>query len=241
MSAVLHVAGLRRHFRGVRAIDGVDLELAERHSLGLIGPNGAGKSTLFRLVTGLLEADAGQIVLSGRDVTRLPPEERVRQGLGWTFQHTRYYPDLTVRQHLEAAWTASAPSRDAMESCLGALELLDQAEHPAYTLTLSQRKLLDVARATWAAPEVLLLDEPFAGLGKSEAELLQRFLADLKRSGTALLVIEHRLERLFEVVADVAVLAAGRIIHRGSPRETLESPPVLRTYFGNEDDALDGH
>jgi len=234
MTALLTLAGLRRHFQGVRAIDGVDLVVEEGRCLGLIGPNGAGKSTLFALVAGLLEADAGQVLLAGREVSGVAPERRVRLGLGWSFLHAPCYPDLTVRQHLEVADAQAEP--EGFDAHLEGYGLASLAERPARDLSLAERKLLDIARATWRKPRLLLLDEPFAGLGEGQAGRLQGVLRRLREQGVTFVVIEHRLAELLTVAEEIAVLAAGRIIHRGAPRETLESPQVLRSYFGIDDD-----
>ncbi len=234
--AILALSGLRRHFRGVKAIDGVDLELRQGECLGLIGPNGAGKSTLFRMVVGLLAADTGHILLQGRDITRLAPEARFDLGVAWAFQHARCFPSLTPRQHLAIA-LAGARSRPlagraALEAWLERLALRELADRPAAMLSLAERKLLDFARAACCAPAVLLLDEPFAGLDAGDAALVIAAIASLRAGGTTILLVEHRLAELLEVADEIAVLAAGRLLCRGEPRETLAAPEVLRAYFG---------
>jgi branched-chain amino acid transport system ATP-binding protein len=240
MAGILTLERIVRHFRGVHAINGVNLDLTQGECLGLIGPNGAGKSTLFRIVAGLLEADSGRILLAGRDVAGLAPETRFRRGLGWAFQHARCFPSLTARQHLEVALAGAGRVGGAAEAAAGAwlqrLGLGERADRPAGRLSLAERKLLDFARAVCHQPRVLLLDEPFAGLSREEAVLLGRCLAGIKAEGATVLLVEHRLAELVQVVDEIAVLAGGRIIHRGAPEETLKAPAVLRAYFGVENE-----
>lgn len=233
---ILTVSGLVRHFRGVRAIDGVDLDLGEGQCLGLIGPNGAGKSTLFRMMTGLLKADAGTILFRGRDVTSLSSEDRYRLGLAWSFQHPRCFPTLTPREHLEIARahraTDSVEAPDDVDKWLAAVGLLDHADTAVGHLSIAERKLLDFARAASSHPRLLLLDEPFASLSREQARRIADAAAAVCRRGATLVVIEHRLPELLELVDEIAVLADGRMIHRGPPAEALRAPEVLNAYFG---------
>ncbi len=236
MAAILALTSVVRHFRGLRAIDGVDLVLQQGECLGLIGPNGAGKSTLFRLITGLLEADSGRIELQGRSLAGLPPERRFRLGLAWAFQHARCFPTLSAQEHLEVTLGGARGSAagDVAAGWLDQVGLSAFAGEPAAGLSLSQRKLLDFARASCTDPAVLLLDEPFAGLAENEAGLLGACIDRVKRRGTTVLLVEHRLPELLEVVQEIAVLAGGKIIARGESHATLRSPDVLRAYFGVE-------
>jgi len=235
---LLTISDVARHFGGVRAIDGVNLELFEGQCLGLIGPNGAGKSTLFRLLAGLLDADRGTILFGGVNLSRLSPEERYRAGLAWSFQHPRCFPTLTLRQHMEIGLLHSAskasPNQESAERGLAAVGLLDRADCHAAELSLAERKLLDFARAACADPQVLLLDEPFASLSGEQSQRIVDAIRVAKRRGTTVLVVEHRLPELFNLVDELAVLANGEIIYRGPPQEALETPIVLKAYFGVE-------
>jgi len=239
VTTILEVSGLVHHFRGARALDGVDLRLRRGESLGLIGPNGAGKSTLFRGITGLLKLDGGRIVFDGTDLGGKSVEQRYQLGIGWAFQHPRCFPSLTVHQHLALALEGASVERSdpgAEEDWLRRVGLRERAGEYASHLSLAERKLLDVARAACGAPDLLLLDEPFAGLGAREAQLLGVALAALRSAGVSLILIEHRIAELLEQVQQIAVLAAGRIIHRGPARLALRSPNVLQAYFGVDDE-----
>lgn len=235
---LLAVTGLARRFRGVKAIDGVDLSLREGEALGLIGPNGAGKSTLFRLITGLLEPDAGTIIYNGEDLAGVAPEDRYRRGLAWSFQHARCFPSLTVRDHVRLARShkpaaSPAPSGEA-DRWLAEVDLVGRAGSVVTTLSLAERKLLDYARAACSEPRLLLLDEPFAGLGREQSAVLAHAVGTARRRGVTVLIVEHRLPELLELVDEIAVLADGAIIYRGAPGDALRARPVLQAYFGVE-------
>jgi len=236
---MLELVGLVRHFRGIRAVDGVDLALEEGLSLGLIGPNGAGKSTLVGLLAGLLTPDAGVIRLAGRDLTSLPPEKRFHRGIAWSFQHARHFASLTVRQHLDLVLSNRASGtgstilgrRKAADQWLADLGLDKEGGRPVSDLSMAHRKLLDFARAACTRPALLLLDEPLAGLSSAQAERIERSVRRLREQGSTLLIIEHRIRELLPMVDELAVLSRGVIIHRGTPRATLAAPEVVHAYF----------
>lgn len=234
---LLVLSGLSRSFGGLHAVDAVDLQLQAGAALGLIGPNGAGKSTLLQLVTGLLPATSGTVTFRGRDVTRLPAEERVRMGMGRGFQHARCFPRLTVSEHLQLAAshlprTTGVPRQSSFES-LRRFGLEAFADRPAHTLSVVQLKLLDLARATCHGPSLLLLDEPFAGAGEHETSHLSAAIESVRAQGTALLVIEHRLSQMVPLVDELAVMVAGRLVARGEPDSVLRDDAVLAAYMGS--------
>jgi branched-chain amino acid transport system ATP-binding protein len=215
-------------------LQGLDLELSPGTVTGLIGPNGAGKSTAIDLLSGFRAPASGSVWLLGRDVTRLPADRRTRMGLTRTFQESPTIPGLSVREHVELALEAGGWRR---RSTLQTQELLDStglhsvAQASADTLPIGKRRMLDVARALGTAPRVLLLDEPFAGLEREDEDNLTRIIHTLRKEGTAVLIVEHRLALLGDVAETVLVLVEGRPLTKGPLQEVLRDERVQRAYL----------
>ena len=215
MSAALDVRGLRVRFGPVEVVAGLDLELPPGTVTGLIGPNGAGKTTAIEAISGFVRAESGDIALSGRRVDHLPPHKRARLGLARTFQSEELFEDLTVAENLLVAG-AAAPADERL---------------PAQ-LSTAERSTLALDRAVAAQPQVLLLDEPAAGLDDVGRQALAARLRELASAGTAVLLVDHDMRLVLDVCDRVTVLAAGRVIAEGTPAEVRADERVVAAYLG---------
>jgi branched-chain amino acid transport system ATP-binding protein len=226
-----------KRFAGMTAVDQVSLTLREGDLLGIIGPNGAGKTTLFNLLTGQLRPTEGDVLFRGRSITNLPVHERVRLGLGRTFQVVRPLPDLSVLENtMMGAFLRHRRRADAEERAYLVLEevgLLAVAKTRAGDLPLPQRKRLEVARALATEPAVLLLDEVMAGLNPTEIGLAVDLFRQLHGNGMTLVLIEHNLKVVRSLSQHVVVLDYGAVLAEGTPTQVLEHPDVIRAYLGN--------
>ena len=248
------------NFRGLKALQQVDIQVPDGAIVGLVGPNGAGKSTLLGVLSGDIVARAGTVRLAGQDVSRLGPEARVRRGLARTFQLPELFDELTVREHLTLPRRlAQAPSRSwsdpltgrflrqdadedaAVEALLDLLGLAQVADTPAGALPLGLCRLVEIARAAASRPRVILLDEPFSGLNPAESRLLSQALASLNRAqGIAMVLVEHDVEIVFGLSERVFVLDFGVIIAAGTPAEVQRDPAVRAAYLGDMSDGSPG-
>ncbi len=228
-AAVLDIQGVSVYYGAVKALDDISLKIPEGGIFGLIGPNGAGKSTLVDALSGFLPNHQGHILLSGEDITALPPRKRAMRGLRRTFQQGHTPRDLTVGGYLTLA------SADAGTSVDEALDWfsLPAAGTPIATLDVGSRRILEVCGALTSHPRVALLDEPTAGLAGPDRERFVEALAGITaRMGVAVLLIEHDIEAVVTLCDSVAVLDFGQLIAMGSPQEVLEDPGVVAAYLG---------
>jgi branched-chain amino acid transport system ATP-binding protein len=237
--AILALSNVSRRFGALTVADAVSFELGEGEALGIIGPNGAGKSTLFNLITGNISADAGTIVFDGREVTRLPPMQRCLAGVGRSFQIPQPFEKLTVFENLLVAGAFGAGKTEAEvgERCAEILVetgLIDRANHPAGTLSLLQRKRLELARALATEPRLLLLDEIAGGLTEGECGMLVDTIRAIHKGGMSIIWIEHVLHALNSVVERLLVLNFGRVIGMGAPDAVMASREVREIYLGIE-------
>lgn len=236
---LLDIAGLRKSFGSIVVAEDFDLSIAPGEAVGIIGPNGAGKTTLFNLIAGGLAPDGGAIQFEGRNVTRLPPQVRCRAGIGRTHQIPQPFEKLTVFENLlvGAVHGRGKTEREVAQCCgeiLRRLDLLKHANTPAGALTLLQRKRLEMARALATNPRLLLLDEIAGGLIEAECSELVETIRDIRRSGVAILWIEHVVHALLAVVDRLVVLNFGRKIAEGDPKAVMASPEVRQIYIGIE-------
>jgi branched-chain amino acid transport system ATP-binding protein len=236
---LVELAGLTKRFGGLTVVDDVSLAVGEREAVGVIGPNGAGKTTLLSLVAGDLRPDRGQVRLEGREVTRLGADRRCRGGVARTSQIPRPFTGMSVFENvLVAAVFGSGrpgPEGAAASVAAGALErtgLLARADWPAASLTLLERKRLELARALAARPRVLLLDEIAGGLTEPEVRELVATVSALRDEGLTLVWIEHIVHALLAVVDRLVVIDFGRVVADGEPRAAIASPEVRRIYLG---------
>jgi branched-chain amino acid transport system ATP-binding protein len=231
--------GVRVHFAGVKAVDGVDLTARTGEVLGLIGPNGAGKTTLVNVLTGFARPAGGEVVLGGQVVTGWSPRRLSRAGLARTFQGVRLFAGLTPLQNVEAA--ALTSTRTRREARAWARELLVQfgiapgGEMPASALPYGVERRLSIARALATRPRFLLLDEPAAGLNEVEGDDLLEVLKRLPhRFGTGIVIIEHDMGIIWRLCDRIHVLDQGRTLFVGLPDEVRRHPEVAAAYLGTE-------
>lgn len=244
---LLEVDDLLVAFGGVHALDGVDLTVERGSVTGLIGPNGAGKTTLIDAVTGFVPPTRGAVRFDGRDLAGLAPNKRAELGLVRTFQSLELFEDLSVGDNLRVAaepepwWGIFAEATgftvpSTVEADVGwALELMDLdgvADVQPSELSHGQRRLVSVARALAARPELVLLDEPAAGLDTSETELLGKHLRRLPEAGVSILLIDHDMSLVLDVCTHLHVLDFGRVIATGTPAEVRSNPDVVAAYLG---------
>src|SRR5262247_105584 len=242
---MLEVRGVSKRFDGFTAVDAVNFSIGRREIAAVIGPNGAGKSTFFNLITGHLKPDTGRVVLKGHDITGAAPHRICLMGMGRSFQRTNIFPKLTVFENVQAAfithrrrgsnfWSLSdSLYRGETEALLGSLGLADQADATSAVLSHGNQKQVELGIALACDPEILLLDEPTAGMSAAETRdtirLLERIAAE--RSLT-LLFTEHDMEVVFSIAQKIAVLHQGRLIAQGNPETVQRNADVRRVYLG---------
>jgi branched-chain amino acid transport system ATP-binding protein len=235
--ASLRAAGISRSFQGVRALREVTLELHRHEVVGLIGPNGAGKSTLVNVLTGFDYPDEGTVELEGRDVTRWRPHSRGRAGLSRTFQHSRSFRSLSVRENVEvAALGVGASPRQARRRAadlLESLQLAPYADRPAGLLPHGDERRLGVARALATEPRFLLMDEPAAGLPEAEVPAFAEVVRSVRDEHEAgVLLIDHNMALIMGVCDRIQVLDQGRTLAEGAPSEIRGNLDVAAAYLG---------
>ncbi|MEU6038186.1 ABC transporter ATP-binding protein [Actinomadura sp. NPDC047616] len=243
---VLRARGLVKEFRGFRAVDGVDLDVAEGSVHALVGPNGAGKTTLFNLLTGFLRPSAGSVRLGARELAGLSPERIARLGVARSFQITSLFAELTPRQHVELALAGSTglgwrfwKSDRALGRFSGrAAELLervglaDHADVPAASLAYGRKRALELALALALDPKVLLLDEPTAGMGVEDVDRTVELVKRV-RDGRTVVLVEHNMNVVASLADRVTVLQHGRVLAEGPYADIRRDPRVVTAYLGD--------
>ena len=236
---MLSLHKVSKSFGSLKVADEVSFDVPEGQALGIIGPNGAGKSTLFNLITGNLTPDSGAIRFDGRDVTKAPAMRRCLDGIGRSFQIPQPFEKLTVFENLVVAATHGRAAAETAVTgiCAEVLErtgLLPKANAASGSLSLLERKRLELARAMATGPKLLLLDEIAGGLTEGECQSLVETIRDIRAEGVTIIWIEHVLHALNSVVERLLVLDFGRIIGIGDPAEIMESREVKEIYLGIE-------
>jgi branched-chain amino acid transport system ATP-binding protein len=239
---ILAFEKISKRFGAVVVAQEIDLALDEGEALGIIGPNGAGKTTLFGIASGTVAPDAGRVLLAGTDITRLSPDRRCRLGLARSFQIPQPFGGMTVFENavVAAAFGQGLRERDVYAACLEILDrcgLAGKANRLAGSLTLLDRKRLELARALATKPRVLLLDEVAGGLTEHECASLVTLIREVRETGVSIIWIEHVVHALIAVVDRLAVLHAGAIIESGEPNAVIRSPQVAEIYLGIAADA----
>jgi branched-chain amino acid transport system ATP-binding protein len=242
---VLELKDLSKTFGGLRAVRGVSFKIMPGERKAIIGPNGAGKTTLFNLISGIFPATSGQVLLFGKDVTSWPSHRRAGLGMARTFQVTSLFPGLTVLDNVLLAikgrqaskfvmWRFLSSDRDVYDKAHGLLEraaFLDRKDIEVRYLSHGEQRQLEIVLGLAGDPDILLLDEPAAGLSSGESAEMAQFLQKLDRS-IALLLIEHDMDIVFDVAGDISVLHFGEILESGSAERIRSSAKVQEIYLG---------
>jgi branched-chain amino acid transport system ATP-binding protein len=252
MAPVLEVRGLGKSFDGIVVADNIDLALHAGRVVGLIGPNGAGKTSLFNLVCGVVKPDAGTVLLDGARLDRLKFHQRVRSGLGRTWQHVRLFPSLPVIDNLLIGTTdypgenlfnvlfararlnaRGQASRERARDVLERIGLSRVADDLVSDLPYGQQKLVGVARALMGDAKCLLLDEPMAGVEGQAYQAMQRVVRDVAARGVAVCVVEHNIAFIRDLCDEGVFMFAGSIMARGPVAELIRDPRLTELYFGH--------
>jgi neutral amino acid transport system ATP-binding protein len=242
VSALLEVEGLTKRFGGVTAVSDCSFGVPEGSLTALVGPNGSGKTTAFNLITGYMRADAGTITFAGARVRRPEPVTLARRGLSRTFQQARIFPDLTLVENMVAAvqqpWHAAFRRSIRAQERERALDLLDEfglarlAGDRARTLSYGQKKLLEFATVLMGEPQLVLLDEPTAGVNPVLVEQIEQRIRELNARGLTFLLVEHNMNLVMRLCDPVVVLDHGTKLAEGPPSQVRDDPRVLDAYLG---------
>ena len=234
MAAVtlLEARDLTRHFGGLKAVNGVDFELAEGEIHALIGPNGAGKTTFVSLLCGRIPVQSGTIRFDGADITRLPAHKRVRRGIAYTFQITQVFANLSVFDNVALAVQRRGGRLDVdTRAALDRVGLADRAGQIAGTLSYGHQRVLEIAMGLALDPRLLILDEPTQGLANAEIDIFKTLVRQVVPDTTVLL-IEHNMDVVMDLAQRITVLNFGEVLATGTPRDIRANPAVQAAYLG---------
>lgn len=236
---MLQLTNVTKTFGGLNAVHQLSLKVEQGEIVGLIGPNGAGKTTLFNLITGFYRATSGQVSFQGRDITRVDSAARCKQGIARTFQHVRPFPHMTLVENVAVGCVyGREPARSRTDAEARAREwlvrvgLYENHDARANSLTLMNRKRLELARALATQPHLLLLDEWLAGLNPSEVNQALELIRSFRASGITILLVEHLVKPLFGISDRVIAMDAGEKIAEGTPMQVATNERVVEAYLG---------
>lgn len=236
---VLRATGLVKRFGGLTAVDHVDLDVRAGEVRGLIGPNGSGKTTLINLLSGVYACDDGDVMLDGRRVDRMPRHRRSRSAVARTFQGIRLFGSMTVAENVRVAvqhrGRRVTDARTVTRNLLELVGIADLASWPANTLPYGDQRLVEIARALALNPQVLLLDEPVAGMAPDEIAQVGEIIRHVIGTGVGVLLVEHEMDFVLSICDRIAVLNFGRLIADDEPGVIRSHPEVVRAYLGESD------
>ena len=235
-ASVLAAYGLRKSFKRRAVVNNVAVEVAQGEIVGLLGPNGAGKTTTFYLITGLIRPDAGRIMLDGKDLTGMPMYRRARTGIGYLAQEPSVFRRMTVEQNvmaiLETLRISKAERKERLERLLDELSIKHLRANRAYSLSGGERRRLEITRALVTEPKFMLLDEPFAGVDPIAVHDIQTIVAGLRHRGIGVLITDHSVEHMFEIVDRAYIMYEGEVRAAGTVRELVYNDQVAELYLG---------
>ncbi|MHB8953496.1 MAG: LPS export ABC transporter ATP-binding protein [Pirellulaceae bacterium] len=242
---ILEAEGLVKSFGRRRVVDGVHLHVTQGEIVGLLGPNGAGKTTSFRMICGMLEPDAGCVFLSGIEVTSWPMYRRAREGgMGYLAQEKSIFGKLTVEQNLlcmlELLGTRGRGRRQRCDELLRQFNIEHIRKSRAAKLSGGERRRLEIARCLISEPEIIMLDEPFAGIDPITVQSIQAIICDLQQQGISILITDHAAREILQIVDRCYVIDEGKVLCDGAPEEIKKHEEVRRRYLGDIDGPVSG-
>jgi ABC-type branched-subunit amino acid transport system ATPase component len=237
------VKNIIKKFGGVHALDSASLEFRPRQITGIVGPNGSGKTTLMNVISGVHSMDGGKIIISDRELTHIDTEKIRDYGITRTFQHSKLFDQMTVMENLEVVLIdrrfpqslfggSFIAARERAAQILQKLNIPEKADVQAGELSYGQRKLLEIGRVMAVDSDIVLLDEPFAGLFPEMVKQISGLLIEMKHAGKTVILIEHNMELMRSIPDVLYVMDAGRVIAHGNPVEVLSRPDVVEAYIG---------
>jgi lipopolysaccharide export system ATP-binding protein len=235
---VLEAKGLIKTYGRRRVVDGVDFEVNEGEIVGLLGPNGAGKTTSFRITCGLIEADAGTVLLNEFDVTNLPMYLRAQQGMGYLAQESSVFRKLSVENNLlgvmEMLGMDNKQRKARCDELLDQFDIARLRKARADSLSGGERRRLEIARSLVSNPKIILLDEPFTGIDPVTINSIQQVIRDLRTRGISILITDHQVRETLQITDRSYVIRAGSVLCHGSPEDVLRDPEARKYYFGDD-------
>ena len=234
--SILRAVGVAKSYNGRPVVDGIDLEVRGGEVVGLLGPNGAGKTTTFHMMVGLVQPDAGKVLLNDEDLTEMPIYQRARSGISYLPQESSVFRRLTVRDNLHAILQTLDLSADERRERAGALMKMlgvgHLANHKAFTLSGGERRRVEIARALVLSPFFVLLDEPFTGIDPIAVAEIQKIVRRLITSGIGILITDHNVRETLGICDRAYIVNEGAILEQGTPEKIAASPDARKFYLG---------